>query len=396
MKILSIENAMRCCAVGVLAGLAACESGGGNPAGGGATATGILKDSNVSGLSYVSGSRTGITGPDGAFTYEVGTPVTFSVGGVTIGTATGKSVLTPIDLVSAGSSKSVQVQNIVRFLMMLDQNGDPTDGITISPAVQKIAGTWAPVKFDAADLGAELASIISDAASVDGTPHPLPDPSAAKSHLESTLRCVHSGAFRGTFSGDDNGPFGVLIDAKTGLLAGFAFSNTDKSLRSLSGSEAVSFDRSAAFVSSDASSGAAFNGGFAGPDAISGTWNSTAFSASGTFAGNRIGGVINAAYRFTGRFSGGGDFGLFAFDVDGSDKITGVVYSVSGDELLNLTGTLSGTTLSAKASDGTVITGTLDKAGGVLSGSWVDSAGSVSGTYSGSGCKLNHFAGSAA
>lgn len=393
MKISNILKLRHYSALVLLAGLAACGSGGsgggdGGAGGGTATASGVFKDSNVSGLSYVSGNQTGITGPDGTFTYEVGQTVAFSIGGVTIGSAAGQSVVTPIDLVPGGSSGSQQVQNIVRFLLMLDTDGDPSNGISISSAVQNIADTWSSVDFGAADLSAELASIISDAASVDGTAHTLPDSSTAKSHLESTLLCTHAGAFRGTFTGGDNGPFGVLIGATTGFLTGFAFSNNDQSIVPLSGTSAISFDQSAAFVSGNASTGATFSGQFTAPDQIGGSWQNTLFSISGTFSGNRIGGVANAAFRFTGSF-GGDDFGLFTFDVDGSDSITGLSYSVAGDELFTLTGTVSGTSVSATASDGTVITGTLDKATGALSGSWVDSAQGLSGTYSGSGCKLN-------
>jgi len=353
------------------------------------TASGIFKDSNVSGLSYVSGGQSGTTGSDGSFTYEVGQSVTFSIGGVSIGTATGQSVVTPVDLVSGGKSDSPHVQNIVRFLTMLDTDGDSTNGISISSAVQTIAKTWTQVDFNAADLGAELASIISDTASATGNMHTLPSASAAKSHMESTLLCTRAGAFRGTYTGTDNGPFGVLIDAKTGFLTGFAFSDTDQTIITLTGTTAVSFDQSAAFVSGDASIGSTFSGQFTTPNQVGGTWQSTLSPDSGTFSGSRIGGVANATYRFTGRYIGD-DFGLFAFDIDGADKITGVSYSVTDDVQSTFSGTVSGTSVSATSSDGiTTITGTLDKATGALSGSWVDSTGGLSGTYSGSGCKLN-------
>jgi hypothetical protein len=136
------------------------------------------------------------------------------------------------------------------------------------------------------------------------------------------------------------------------------------------------------------STGATFRGQFTAPDDIAGTWENLLFSHSGTFSGSRIGGAANAAFRFTGHFTGD-DFGLFAFDVDDSDNITGVAYSVADDELFTLSGTVSGTTVSATTSDGTVITGTLDKVTGALSGSWVDNAEGLSGTYTGSGCNLN-------
>lgn len=379
-----------------LVGVSSCGGGGG----GSSTpsiATGVFKDANVIGMNYVSGAQTGITGAGGSFTYEVGNNVTFSVGGVTVGTSAGKSVVTPIDLVANGSSSSTEVQNIVRFLLMLDDNGIPEDDINISAAVQAIAGTWTPVDFTTNDLATALASIISDAAGADSTAHTLPNAATARDHLETTLLCTRSGAYRGTFSGDDNGPFGVLIDSETGLLSGFAFANVDQELLSLSGTTFVSFDQAGQFVSGDVSSGATFTGQFTGPDQLGGSWMLNQFT--GSFSGSRIGGVSDAAFRFTGRFSGGA-VGLFTFDVDASDNVTGLAYTVSAigegviNELSSFSGTVTGSTLNAEVRENGVlsstITGTLNKATGALSGSWNDvEAGGNSGTFNGSGCQLN-------
>ena len=106
--------------------LIACGGGGGG--GGGSTspttATGVFKDNNVSGVTYTSGAQSGTTGSDGSFTYEVGQLVSFNLGNVTLGSASGNSVITPIDLVAGGSSSSTEVLNLVRFLLMLDTDGD--------------------------------------------------------------------------------------------------------------------------------------------------------------------------------------------------------------------------------------------------------------------------------
>ena len=75
-------------------------------------------------------------------------------------------------------------------------------------------------------------------------------------------------------------------------------------------------------------------------------------------------------------------------DVDESDNLIGRAYSVYYDEEHNITGQLSGTFINATASNGTMITGTLDKASGKLSGTWVNPNGE-SGNFSGRGCRLN-------
>jgi hypothetical protein len=271
---------------------------------------------------------------------------------------------------------------------MLDNDGDPSNGINISSAVQTVAETFAQVHFGAADLAAELTSIISDATSADGVPHVLPDAAVAKAHLESTFLCIYAGAFTDEFTGGDHGRFGAIVDATTGFVTGMAFSIPNQEVIALSGMTPISFDQHAVFVSDNASTGATFSGQFIHTDYFDGTWENSLSSTSGMFSGFRIGGATDAAFRFTGSFMGD-DFGLFALDVDGSDNITGVAYSVTDGELFPLSGTVSGTTVSAMTSDGTVITGTLDKVTGVLSGSWVDDAEGLSGTYTGSGCKLN-------
>ncbi|MCU7806881.1 MAG: hypothetical protein KZQ73_03305, partial [Candidatus Thiodiazotropha sp. (ex Semelilucina semeliformis)] len=233
-----------------------------------------------------------------------------------------------------------------------------------------------------------------------GTSHTLPDSTTAQTHLESTLLCVRAGAYAGTFTGDDSGPFGVLVDASTGLLSGFAYSAFD-GLLSLSGTTAVSFDQSATFISGDVSSGATFSGQFTGPSQIAGTWDLSFTGESGTFSGSRVGGAVDAEHRFTGSFTTTGglvlSYGLFTFDVDSSDNVTGVAYTVYASdgtlgESAPFTGTLSGTTLSAQIMDGSVvdatITGTLNKTTGTVNGTWSDVDGN-SGTFTGTGCQLN-------
>lgn len=110
------------------------------------TAEGQFKDANVTGLSYVSGGQSRVTDSEGRFTYEVGEPVTFSVGNVTLGETEGKSVVTPVDLVERGSSSSEPVLNTVRFLISLDEDNDLSNGISIPEEVRELALQWAFVQ----------------------------------------------------------------------------------------------------------------------------------------------------------------------------------------------------------------------------------------------------------
>jgi len=354
------------------------------------TKSGQFKDSNTAGLSYVSGGQSGVTGADGSFIYEEGKAVTFSIGGVTIGTAAGKSVVTPVDLVAGSDSSTLEVQNIVRFLMMLDDDGDASNGLNISAAVLKIAETWGQVDFSVIDLDAELGatSIIADVSAEDGVTHILPNANTAQSHLEATLLCSYAGAYKGSYSGDDRGNFGFLLNASDGNVVGVAYSIPDASYTSLRGGEPISYDQDTTFVSGDASTGATFNGQFTSVNDVKGTWNNSIFSMAGDFSGQRIGGVSDAKYRFTGNYSGA-DSGLFSFDVDDSDNITGITYSVAGDKLSKVSGKVVGTTLTAVTVDGAEISGTLDVTTGELTGAWNDAVKGSVGTFLGSGCQLN-------
>jgi hypothetical protein len=366
--------------------LAGCGgSGGGSD--NGSTATGYFKDNNVSGLTYTSGDQSGVTDANGRFTYEVGQPVTFTIGGVTIGSATGKSVMTPVDLVSDGSSDTTAVQNIVRFLIMLDEDGDPENGIAIAASVQDVAADWSQVDFSTTDLETEISSIMAAAAAADGGSHTLPSATAAQSHLEETMRCTYAGAYQGTYSGDDRGVFGIMVDAQSGYATGVGYSTQYDDLFSLSGSTPLSYEQNPDFISGHTSTGASFEGSFRASGAVSGSWNDPYEGDSGTFQGSRIGGALNAVYRFTGTYSGD-DYGLFAFDVDAQNNVTGVAYSIYDDDLDNLSGTLSGTSLSITTDTGATASGTLNTTTGSLSGTWYSTEGD-SGSFSGAGCKLN-------
>ena len=75
-------------------GVTACGGSGGS---GPKVYSGVFKDSNVQGLQYSSGGQSGVTGKNGEFKFEEGGNVKFSIGGVTLGSAKAKNVMTPMD-----------------------------------------------------------------------------------------------------------------------------------------------------------------------------------------------------------------------------------------------------------------------------------------------------------
>ena len=82
---------------------------------------GRLIDGPVQGVSYISGSVSGVTGREGEFQYEVDNSIRFFLGDIALGEATaGKAIITPLDLVPGGSLQTPAVINIARLLQSLD------------------------------------------------------------------------------------------------------------------------------------------------------------------------------------------------------------------------------------------------------------------------------------
>ncbi|MBF0096917.1 MAG: putative Ig domain-containing protein, partial [Magnetococcales bacterium] len=125
---------------------------------------GVFLDSAVQGIRYRTASFEGVTDSSGGFSYKPGETVTFSIGGVVIGTVTmGASkdlpIVTPTLLAQAmstsDSAKENAVVNIVRLLQTLDDDGDPSNGINLGNAdeiqASSIDFTVAPDDFASND-----------------------------------------------------------------------------------------------------------------------------------------------------------------------------------------------------------------------------------------------------
>lgn len=130
------------------------------------TAEGVFIDSPVEGLSYVSGSVEGVTDVDGTFTYEVGAEITFSVGGIVIGSATGAAMLSPLSLVEGAEDETdATVVNIAAFLQTLDDDGDPENGITIT-AAQQTEATGLTIDFQQSTFDFEFDGEVQNVVSI--------------------------------------------------------------------------------------------------------------------------------------------------------------------------------------------------------------------------------------
>jgi hypothetical protein len=168
--------------------LTACGGSGG---GDGTTATatetvstGVFIDSAVEGLQYETATQSGTTNSLGEYDYLAGETVTFSIGGIVLGSTIAGPVVTPLSLVSdATSATNPVVTNIVRLLLSLDSDGDPDNGITISSEVTTAANDLA-VDFSEADLSADdgITNLLNNLPTLT-----LVSESVAQNHFNQTL-----------------------------------------------------------------------------------------------------------------------------------------------------------------------------------------------------------------
>lgn len=124
----------------MLIGLSGCFSGSGSDSGehaGDESLRGQFVDSPVAGLTYTRGGDQKLTDKNGHFSYQRGDLLSFSVGGLALGSVAGADVLTPVDLVEDGSMQTPAVINISRLLQSLDQDGNLHNGIQISAEIDQ-------------------------------------------------------------------------------------------------------------------------------------------------------------------------------------------------------------------------------------------------------------------
>lgn len=101
---------------------------------------GVFVDSPVSGLGYRSDSVTdGVTNDSGQFNYFRGEAITFFIGDIEFPSVAAANIITPMEVFSTDTTFHPAVINTLRLLQSLDNDGDPTNGISISPNAANVA-----------------------------------------------------------------------------------------------------------------------------------------------------------------------------------------------------------------------------------------------------------------
>jgi hypothetical protein len=165
--------------------MASCGGDDGDDSGGNPSVItvheGRFLDSAVKGVQYTSGSQSGVTDANGTFKYETGNSVRFFLGDVTLGEVSGKSIITPVDLGITGKITDTTTINISRFLMTLDEDGNPNNGINIPSQATKLTGIF--VNFGSSNF-VDTASIFIGQATNTSC---CVSSSQAQTHLQKTL-----------------------------------------------------------------------------------------------------------------------------------------------------------------------------------------------------------------
>lgn len=170
--------------------LSGCGGGAGDGNSSQRLERGIFIDAGVSGLSYRSGPATGKTDALGTFRYQVvsGEPqsVSFFLGGLELGSAIGRRVLTPIDILGASSTSDPRVINLLRLLQTLDSDGNPDNGIEINETAQALFENSQILDFES-DIFAESGPLASPFQNLQIESKDIVSEAEAIQHFENTL-----------------------------------------------------------------------------------------------------------------------------------------------------------------------------------------------------------------
>ena len=103
------------------------------------TQTGVFAGP-IRGLRFETPTRSGVTNDRGEFQYGLGECVTFSIGGLVLGSIDGAPRVNLAQLVNRADGKvdrlhDPMVTNLARFVQTLDKDGDFENGVTIGAIV---------------------------------------------------------------------------------------------------------------------------------------------------------------------------------------------------------------------------------------------------------------------
>lgn len=152
--------------------------------------TGVFLDGAVENLDYVAGTAAkASTNAKGEFTCYSGDTVTFSVGGIVLGSTLCAPTVTPLELAGTTDIKNSKVINRLLALQLLDDDSDPSNGIKLNADVKTaLASRSADFNADAATFNTAMSANLTAAGakyaarSIDDSRRAL-----VREHFEDTL-----------------------------------------------------------------------------------------------------------------------------------------------------------------------------------------------------------------
>jgi len=133
-----------------------CGGGGGGNTTVPATSTGVFLDSPVINIGYRTETLKGVTNALGEYEYLPGETVIFFIGDLDFPAVTATDRVTPLDVAGTQDTANSKVINMIRLLQTLDQDGDPSNGITITD-IAKSSATQVNFELSTADFAASSA-----------------------------------------------------------------------------------------------------------------------------------------------------------------------------------------------------------------------------------------------
>ena len=323
---------------------------------------GAFIDSGVSGLEYTrNGSVYELTQEGGYYEYFYNDILSFKVGGVILGSAYGGSTITPKDLVvfeklSAVKSdtdlnpedfnvslKEDAVVNRARFLQSLDDNTSKI-GIQISAQTREDAKNWSDLNFSLSQNDFTIEVLAKT--TIDVTK--LVSGSSALQHLENSLRCTYSGAYRGNWilpNGGRSGFVGILIQSNGKIVAmgdgQQVGENNDTVIYSIGThdidtgrytftNQTYYYDPSKGEVISTLPTDINGSGSSIGYDKVAGEFSQSIDGRlqRGVYEAYRVAKGLHTAYRFTGfgYTSDNKGIGMFTLDLQADGNVTGMIH----------------------------------------------------------------------
>ncbi len=150
--------------------------------------TGKFIDAAVQGLSYQTATQSGTTDETGQFSYIAGETITFSIGDIEFPTINAASILTPLSIFTTTDINDNRVVNLARFLQTLDEDGNTSNGITIS-TIAHTQSMGAVVDFASANFEQQVETIVANSGSSNVI---LISAADAINHLQASIDVLNS------------------------------------------------------------------------------------------------------------------------------------------------------------------------------------------------------------